>query len=741
MPPVEMVTGGEEKEPTDRNRNKTEVAASQLEIVHPDETVNKGNENEPADQDVAKPSKIGVATPELASDAVRKVSLTVEIFSPDGKVNKGDENEPADQDVTKPSNIGLPTSGLENEADKKVSVTHSLSSMQRQTQNEASFWSRPSSWLSSNILNTPMDKFNQLMTCGSTCLPLADAHSVIAAARDNQATEPYASVEEKFAAKDDELKLLLAKVEHQNRHNMTLSLRITKLELDIADFTGKVRELDQYAQTSYEAALAKEEVEMQRIAHTEEFPKKEAKLTSESQLVSKCEEAVRGKWKAKDQSGAHAEELRKMEAILTSTSQLVSELKTQMSQLKIENVFSLSNQKAYNEELQQEIVLAGAVNIANADELKTLMDGYFRESEIHNAPTVELKSKIFNATAKCEELAKLAQQTKKELEEKIEAQTAELDKMKADRKGKCKTTNLLSAGVTQLKKQIAMKGPIMDQEKSLGAEEGLTADQPEEAFVSSVNTMHKINRSEVFRAWLLSSSIGRHVGDTDNIITKTGNDDDYKMNTTCEMAEALSSEIANAKQLIPSAGSNKDQGEDDESLGPNEAHTGKQSDDSKDISIGRRKMVWLRKLPFPRDRTSTAALSPKRESQGTRESPARYISSCTRSSFDSNVEIQEESSSTSSSSKSCTKESPDIRQASLKQSKSVSTSDSTIESAGTSEASSNRFDSYSSDVTYSPIDWQEFFLKVQGEGRDDEKEKDSSDESDSLSPNGIILAL
>jgi septal ring factor EnvC (AmiA/AmiB activator) len=98
------------------------------------------------------------------------------------------------------------------------------------------------------------------MTCASTCLPLFDAHSVIAAARNNQTTEPVASVEEKLAAKDDELKLLQAKVKHRNQKNMTLSLQVTKLKLDIADFTVKVRELEQlYAQTSYEAVRAKKE--------------------------------------------------------------------------------------------------------------------------------------------------------------------------------------------------------------------------------------------------------------------------------------------------------------------------------------------------------------------------------------------------------------------------------------------------------------------------------------------------
>jgi len=201
MPPVEMaISGGEENEPTNTNRNMSEM------------------------------------------------------------VNEGNENEPAGQDLKKPSTIGLVTSGLENEAEKKISVTSSLSSVQGQTQNEASFWSQPPALLSSDILNTPMEKFNQLMTCASTCMPLFDAHSVIAAARNNQTTEPVASVEEKLAAKDDELKLLQAKVKHRNQKNMTLSLQVTKLKLDIADFTVKVRELEQlYAQTSYEAVRAKKE--------------------------------------------------------------------------------------------------------------------------------------------------------------------------------------------------------------------------------------------------------------------------------------------------------------------------------------------------------------------------------------------------------------------------------------------------------------------------------------------------
>jgi hypothetical protein len=374
------------------------------------------------------------------------------------------------------------------------------------------------------------------------------------------------------------------------------------------------------------------------------------------------------------------------------------------------------------------------VNIANTGALESLKDGYFRESEIHNA------------------LATLSQQTKEEAEVKINAQTAELDKMEANWKGKCKMAkmaNVLSAGVAQLKKKNAKAGPIMHHEKSLGAKEGLPADQPDKAFVSVFNTMQNINNSEVVRAWVLSSSL------TDKIIA--GKDDDNKMSTKCEMTEALSTEIATKKQ-IPSAGPNKDQGEDDELLGPN------QSDDSKDISIGRRKMVLLRKL-----------LGPKRESQGTRESPSSinggvcesvgYISSCTRS-FESRIETQDEASSTPSRSKSCTKKAPDINQASLKQSKSVNTSDSTIESAdrseklssridqaslthsksvhasdsttesaGTSEASSSRIDPYSSYSTFSTSESD----SEQGERRDDDEEEDSRDESNSDNPMRMML--
>ena len=663
MPPVKMVTGGEEKEHADTNPSKTEEAASQLEIVPSDENVNKGNENESADRDVAKSSQIGVATSELASDAVRRVSLT-----------------------------------------------KSLRSVHKQTQNDASFWSQPPAWMSSDILNAPIVKFNQLMSCTFPCTPHVED-----IASDNQATEPDASADERLA-KDDILKLLQAKVKHQNQHNSTLSLQITKLKLDNADFTVKVRELDQlYVQTSYEAVRAKEEVDKQRIAHTEELRKMQAQLSSENQLFRKCKKAVRAKWKAEAQFVANTEELCKTEAKLRSKSQLIHDLKSQISQLNIENASSLAKQRAYNEELQQEIELLFAVNIANADEMKTLKDGYFRQSENHNAHIVESKSQFVNATAKCEAVSKLAQQTKEEAEEKINAQTAESDKMETNWKEGCKMTTFLSARDAQLKKQIAKAGPIMHQEKSLGVKEGLPTEQPEEAFVSAFNTMQNINRSEVFQAWVLSSSLGCHVGDTGNIITKTGNGYDNKMITQCKMTEALSTEIANAKKQIPSAGPNMDQGGHDESLGPNEALSGKQLDDFKDISIGRRKMVWLRKL-----------LGPKRESQGTRESPssidvdicesAGCLSSCARSSA-------------------CTR-SFEISQASLKQSKSVTTSDSTIESTcGTSEASSSRIDPHSSCIASSTSERS----AVQGEGRDNDEEEDSRDESYPVNPRRMIL--
>ena len=50
-PPVKMaISSGEEKEHADKNLNMTEKVVAQLEIVPPDETVNKGNKNESADQ-------------------------------------------------------------------------------------------------------------------------------------------------------------------------------------------------------------------------------------------------------------------------------------------------------------------------------------------------------------------------------------------------------------------------------------------------------------------------------------------------------------------------------------------------------------------------------------------------------------------------------------------------------------------------------------------------------------------
>jgi hypothetical protein len=93
----------------------------------------------------------------------------------------------------------------------------------------------------------------------------------------------------------------------------------------------------------------------------------QAQLRLESQRVSQCKKAVRAKWKAEAQSVAHTEELRKMEAKLTSTSQLANELKSQISQLKIENTFAHAKQKDYNDKLNQENELAAAVNIANIE--------------------------------------------------------------------------------------------------------------------------------------------------------------------------------------------------------------------------------------------------------------------------------------------------------------------------------------------------------------------------------------
>jgi hypothetical protein len=353
MPPVKIVTGGEEKEHADTNPSKTEEAASQLEIVPSDENVNKGNESESADRDVAKSSQIGVATSELASDAVRRVSLA-----------------------------------------------KSLSSVHRQTQNDASFLSQPPAWMSSDIINAPMDKFNQLMSCTFPCTPhvedmqqndrasiftnnlkdpnvnpsardrpwpltKSDTHFVIAAVSDNQATESVA-MEAMLISQVDELKSMQTKKEYQDQ---------PKLKVANADFKAKLRELDRLnARTVDEAVRATEKAETQCIALTEELQKMEEKNNSELQPVSepktqlevevtsakmgqlckvvqetadfkakvqelekvnaqKAGETLRAKEKVEMQRIAfYTKEIQKMKATLWSKSQPVSPIKSQHSQ-------------------------------------------------------------------------------------------------------------------------------------------------------------------------------------------------------------------------------------------------------------------------------------------------------------------------------------------------------------------------------------------------------------------------
>ncbi|KAL3811102.1 hypothetical protein ACHAXA_009872 [Cyclostephanos tholiformis] len=261
----------------------------------------------------------------------------------------------------KSNSIKAPKSRKAVKGRKTDKITKSLNIVKEQKQDKISHQSQTTSWLSLEVLNAPMDIFNQLMSCTSTCtrLPVREGDllsvdllnipiHILGDASTNISARVYSWPLTKpdtrsviAAAKDKAAKESIAKAKE-------LTLEGNKLRVEMAYLKDKICKLDEVnAQAACKAVQATEKTNALLIAHTEELKKVEAKLEKT--------EAVRI---------AHTEELQNMEAKLRSESALVSELKAQNSQLLIEIESARALQKAYDK-IRQNTELAKQANIAN----------------------------------------------------------------------------------------------------------------------------------------------------------------------------------------------------------------------------------------------------------------------------------------------------------------------------------------------------------------------------------------
>jgi hypothetical protein len=196
-------------------------------------------------------------------------------------------------------------------------------------------WSQTPSCPTLDILNAPMDMFNQLMSCTSTraCPPVKeedllntlvrsnagdaradvshrvyswpltkpDAHSVLASAKDEQARQLAVEAEAKC----------VTQVNDERKKVWALIARRDKLKAKVAGLKAKICDLDQVnALAAYKGMQVTEKMEELRIAHTEEVHKMEEKLRTASELVSQLKlensrlsiDSVKALQKANDES-------------------------------------------------------------------------------------------------------------------------------------------------------------------------------------------------------------------------------------------------------------------------------------------------------------------------------------------------------------------------------------------------------------------------------------------------------
>jgi len=199
-----------------------------------------------------------------------------------------------------------------------------------------------------------------------------------------------------ITSQTDELNEIQAKLEEQNHLNSKLAHELSKLKSYIAD--SKAREIELNVNPSLDSQI-------------DEFNAVQAKLEEQNQLNTTL-----------------TLELSKLKADITASKAREVELEQQRTTYAEEL-------KKIEDESQQENKVLEAVSKAYAEQLMITKDEYSKESMAYKKRIDDLKSKCKVlaqvARVKCDTLKSLAQQTKEEAEQTINAQAAELEKMRA----------------------------------------------------------------------------------------------------------------------------------------------------------------------------------------------------------------------------------------------------------------------------------------------------------------------
>jgi hypothetical protein len=199
-----------------------------------------------------------------------------------------------------------------------------------------------------------------------------------------------------ITSQTDELNEIQAKLEEQNHLNSKLAHELAKLKTYIGD--SKSREIELNVNPSLDSQV-------------NEFYAVQAKLEEQNQL-----------------NATLTLELLKLKADITASKAREVELEQQRT------TYAEELKKIENES-QQENKLLDAVSKAYAEQLMITKDEYSKESMAYKMRIDDLKSKCEVlaqvAQVKCERLKSLAQQTKEEAEQTINAQAAELETMRA----------------------------------------------------------------------------------------------------------------------------------------------------------------------------------------------------------------------------------------------------------------------------------------------------------------------
>lgn len=280
-------------------------------------------------------------------------------------------------------------------------------------------------WL--DALSSPMDTFNQFLSCSggsgsngthkhrggmtidnlndfnssksrvlSWPLSKPEIHSNTAAVREKQAVELITNAEGIITQQADNLEEMQTEMDRQQSHQRNLTRQVAELQIELTNVKAKERDLeDLKSKTAQEAQQAKNALKTQRVAHMEELQKLENNLRLEYQQAAKLESVI---------------------------SQLQSEIALHVTQKK----------KIYDERVQKESQTAKAIQKAQEEKLMILKDEHTQEAIAQSSRICELENQMSDVQSRYNILAELSKEAKAEADKKIRTQSIEVKKMKAD---------------------------------------------------------------------------------------------------------------------------------------------------------------------------------------------------------------------------------------------------------------------------------------------------------------------